>query len=449
MDRDCDINAIEVTNVKKSFKIYYDKGRTLKEKVLYADRNRYEKREVLGGISFHVKKGEAIGLIGQNGCGKSTTLKLLTRIIYPDEGTVKLNGRVSSLLELGAGFHPDMSGRENIYINASIFGLNRKEIDKKMRDIIAFSELSEFIDNPVRTYSSGMYMRLAFSVAINVDADILLIDEILAVGDVNFQVKCFQKMQEIKNKGTTIVFVSHSMEQIAQICDRSIWIHGGKIRMEGVTKDVSREYLNYMGMDYKEIECNIADCKETEKSDLVIQSELEARDHLVGDKQKNDRLGSGEVQFQSIRSKNIQGEESTVYAFGEQIQFDLEYVVYEELENAVFGLSIFRADGICCYGTNTRVDGLPSYHLIRDGKISIIFKDVRLLPAKYYIDVCIEKKENDYVDYLSHRNEFEILSDEKDIGIMKMSHNWKLAGDISDEEKHADCRDVRENRRKI
>ena len=169
-------NAIEVNHVTKSFKVYLDKGRTLKEKILFQNRRKYERRTVLDGISFEVKKGEAIGLIGQNGCGKSTTLKLLTRIMYPDSGTIEMAGRVSSLIELGAGFHPDMSGRQNIYINASIFGLNRKEIDARLNDIISFSELEEFIDNPVRTYSSGLYMRLAFSVAINVDADILLID---------------------------------------------------------------------------------------------------------------------------------------------------------------------------------------------------------------------------------------------------------------------------------
>ena len=194
-------NAIEVKNLKKMFKVYYDKGSQLKEKILFRNRNRYEERWVLNGISFEVKKGEAIGLIGHNGCGKSTTLKLLSKIIYPDSGSVEMKGRVSCLIELGAGFHPDMSGRENIYTNAAIFGLGKKEIDKRIDDIIAFSELEEFIDNPVRTYSSGMYMRLAFSVAINVDADILLIDEILAVGDVAFQAKCFNKLREIKAKG--------------------------------------------------------------------------------------------------------------------------------------------------------------------------------------------------------------------------------------------------------
>ena len=198
-------NAIEVNNITKSFKVYYDKGSELKEKMLFWKRNKYEMRQVLKGISFNVKKGEAIGLVGKNGCGKSTTLKMLTKIMYPNSGTIEMCGRVSSLIELGAGFHPDMSGRENIYTNASIFGLDKKEIDRRLDDIIAFSELEEFIDNPVRTYSSGMYMRLAFSVAINVDADILLIDEILGVGDANFQAKCFNKLREIKAQGTTIV----------------------------------------------------------------------------------------------------------------------------------------------------------------------------------------------------------------------------------------------------
>ena len=226
-------NAIEVRDLTKKFKVFYDKGNQLKEKILFHNRNRYENRWVLNGISFNVRRGEAVGLIGHNGCGKSTTLKLLTKIIYPDSGTIEMRGRVSSLIELGAGFHPDMSGRENIYTNASIFGLSKKEIDARVAQIIEFSELEEFIDNPVRTYSSGMYMRLAFSVAINVDADILLIDEILGVGDAHFQEKCFEKLQSIKKNGTTIVIVSHSMGQIEDICDRSIWIDKGKIRMEG------------------------------------------------------------------------------------------------------------------------------------------------------------------------------------------------------------------------
>ena len=214
-------NAIEVRDVVKKFRVFYDKGHTLKELALFSKRRKYEERTVLDGISFEVRKGEAIGLIGHNGCGKSTTLKLLTRIMYPDSGTIEMKGRVSSLIELGAGFHPDMSGRQNIYINASIFGLTKKEIDARIDKIIEFSELEDFIDNPVRTYSSGMYARLAFAVAINVDADILLIDEILAVGDMGFQKKCFNKLKEIKREGTTIVIVSHTLDQIENISETS------------------------------------------------------------------------------------------------------------------------------------------------------------------------------------------------------------------------------------
>lgn len=240
------IPAITVENVYKNFKVYHDKGYSLKEKMLFWQRNAYETRTVLNGISFKVNKGEAVGLIGKNGSGKSTTLKLLSRIMYPDKGVVNINGRVACLIELGAGFHPDMSGRENIYINASIFGLTKKEIDNKLQQIIDFSELWDFIDNPIRTYSSGMYMRLAFAVAINVAADILLIDEILAVGDIKFQEKCFNKLKEIKKAGTTIVIVSHSLGQIEEFCDKSIWLKNGKIAMIDTPQTVHKKYNEYM-----------------------------------------------------------------------------------------------------------------------------------------------------------------------------------------------------------
>ena len=276
-------NVIEVKDVTKSFKVYLDKGSQLKERLLFRKRSRYEERKVLRGISFDVKKGEAIGLIGHNGCGKSTTLKLLTRIMYPDEGTIKLKGRVSSLIELGAGFHPDMSGRENIYTNAAIFGLTKKEIDARIKDIVDFSELAEFIDNPVRTYSSGMYMRLAFSVAINVDADVLLIDEILAVGDANFQTKCFNKLKEIKAQGTTIVIVSHALGQIEQICDRAIWIHEGLIKAEGPPKEIDLEYLDYMSRKMQEKNKSESDTEE------------------VSEEETGKRWGSGEVRIKKVR----------------------------------------------------------------------------------------------------------------------------------------------------
>ena len=241
-DKNNDI-AIEVNDVDKSFKVYYDKANTLKERILFWNRNRHEVREVLSDITLTIRKGETVALVGINGSGKSTLLKLMTQIIYPNKGTIKTYGKLVSLLELGAGFHPDFSGRENIYFNASIFGLSKKEIDARLDDIISFSELGEYIDNPVRTYSSGMYMRLAFSIAINVNAEILLIDEILAVGDQHFQERCYEKMMELKKEGKTMVFVTHSMSAVKKFCDRAVWLSNGRIRMDGNTEDVVNEYL--------------------------------------------------------------------------------------------------------------------------------------------------------------------------------------------------------------
>lgn len=242
--------AIKVTHVSKDFKLYYDKTNTLKEKILFFSKKNRSKNNVLHvlkDINIEIKKGESVALIGTNGSGKSTLLKLMNRIIYPTKGKITKEGKLTSLLELGAGFHDDFTGRENIYFNASIFGLTKEEIDKKLDQIIEFSELEEFIDNPVRTYSSGMYMRLAFSVAINVEADILLIDEILAVGDQHFQDKCFNKLIELKNAGKTIVIVTHSMDQVRRFCDRAIWLYEGEVHRDGQVKEVLEEYLKVCG----------------------------------------------------------------------------------------------------------------------------------------------------------------------------------------------------------
>ena len=236
--------GIIVKDVYKSFNVYYDRANTIKERLLFLfSRNKKEKREILKGINITIKQGETVALIGTNGSGKSTLLKLMTKIIYPNKGEITVNGKLTSLLELGAGFHPDFSGRENIYFNASIFGLTRKEIDERIDKIIEFSELGSFIDNPVRTYSSGMYMRLAFSVAINVNADVLLIDEILSVGDEHFQNKCFDKMRELKEEGKTMVFVTHNMNAVKQLCDRAIWLRNGIIEQDGDTKSVVDSYV--------------------------------------------------------------------------------------------------------------------------------------------------------------------------------------------------------------
>ena len=413
-------NAIEVRHVTKNFKVYFDKGTELKEKLLFWKRNAYENRTVLDDISFSVKKGEAIGLVGKNGCGKSTTLKMLTKIIYPNKGEIEMKGRVSSLIELGAGFHPDMTGRENIYTNASIFGLTKKEIDARLDEIIRFSELEEFIDNPVRTYSSGMYTRLAFSVAINVDADILLIDEILAVGDANFEAKCFNKLREIKAEGTTIVIVSHSLGQIEQICDRSIWIKKGHIEMEGNPKDVHMEYLNYMNEER-------IDRLERERTENQIREMQERKEKEEQEKRKNQkRYGSEDAKFTNIRMIDIDGKEQSTFKTGDTMILDLDYHVEKSVVDAVFGFGIFRNDGLWCYGTNTRIDRMDNFDIEKDGNFKVTISDLNLIPGQYWCDITIEFGEGNPVDYYKQAMKFEVVSNVADVGVSRLPHKWEL-----------------------
>ncbi len=419
--------AIEVNNITKNFKVYLDKGAQLKERLLFRKRNKYELRQVLKGISFTVKKGEAIGLIGHNGCGKSTTLKLLTRIMYPDTGTIKMNGRVSSLIELGAGFHPDMSGRENIYTNAAIFGLTKKEIDARLNDIVDFSELEEFIDNPVRTYSSGMYMRLAFSVAINVDADILLIDEILAVGDANFQAKCFNKLKEIKANGTTIVIVSHSLGQIEQICDRSIWIHEGLIRAEGPPKETDLEYLDFMGQKLQENTRKELAKKAAEKAAEKPAEDSSSEQHEEPeDPEAAKRWGSGKARIKKITAYTSDGAEQRVFRTGEDIIFKIDYTVKEKVSDAVIGIGVFNLSGTQCYGTNTRIDKLPEFELTKSGTAEITLSDVHLLAGEYLLDFAIETGDGIPVDYYRQAYKIEMITPTGDVGIARIDHNWNI-----------------------
>jgi ABC-type polysaccharide/polyol phosphate transport system ATPase subunit len=244
--------AIKVHDMSKDFKRVFDKPSTLKERLVFFKRDKVQWHHVLKNINLDIKKGETVALVGTNGSGKSTLLKLMTKILYPNKGELITYGKLTSLLELGAGFHPDFTGRENIYFNASIFGLTREEIDKRVDEIIDFSELGDFIDNPIRTYSSGMYMRLAFSVAINIDVDILLIDEILSVGDQHFQEKCFAKLQELKESDKTIVIVSHSLDMIERLCTRAIWIYNGEVRQDGAPKEIIEAYLQQVIKDSAE-----------------------------------------------------------------------------------------------------------------------------------------------------------------------------------------------------
>lgn len=409
-------NAIEVRNLKKIFKVYPDKSNSVKEKLLFFKRNKYEVNQVLDGVGFDIKKGEAVGLIGKNGCGKSTTLKLLNRIMYPTSGTIRVNGRVSSLIELGAGFHPDMSGRENIYTNASIFGLTKKQIDEKLDDIIEFSELGEAVDNPVRTYSSGMYMRLAFSVAINVEADVLLIDEILAVGDVSFQKKCFEKLREIKYSGTTIVIVSHSLQQIEQICDKSIWIEKGHIRQIGNPKEIHLKYLKEMEEERQRL---IHEAQKNKENDI------EDRDSFCG--KKVIRSGSGEVYFTNVTLKDKEEKLQNVYKSHDFMQVQYDFVNKSDIEEAVFSVRIYKDDNTHCYGTTSDIECNNTIKIKGKNKFIVDFDDLCLLDGNYMIDVDVKDKTGDIVyDSIHDTIRFDVINEDGRTGVCAIRTSWKV-----------------------
>ena len=434
--------AIEVQNVTKYFKSYTDKGNMLREKLIHIGRNKYEKRIILDNISFNIKKGEAVALIGKNGCGKSTTLKMLTRILRPNSGTIKEAGRVSSLIELGAGFHPDLTGRENIYINASIFGIKAKEVDQRIDDIIRFSELEEYIDNPVRTYSSGMYMRLAFAVAINVKADILLIDEILAVGDQAFQTKCFNKLQSLKEEGVTIVIVSHSLDQVQKICDRAIWIEAGRIRKDDAVRIVCKEYLEVMEENRRaraekellqqlEEEASrisqIQDENERKEADEKHKRYLSCRDICSQCGTDARRSGSGLAHYTEVELFDKDDRKSLRFKTGESLKLKLKYDCKDEKRKLNFVVGITRSDWIFCYGTTTLGETGRFISGKQSGELEFCINKLVLVDGKYVIDLWINDSDGNELDCIHSLMEFEIANDEMiDKGIAYMDANWSI-----------------------
>lgn len=426
------MSVISVKNVEKKFRVYHDKSCSMKEKVLFSQRNRHEDRWVLRGISFEVEKGEAIGLIGQNGCGKSTLLKLLSKIMYPDVGTIEIEGRVSSLIELGAGFHPDMSGRENIYTNAAIFGLTREEIDQRIETIIEFAELGDFIDSPVRIYSSGMYMRLAFSIAVNVDADVLLVDEILAVGDAGFQVKCFNKLQEIKNRGTTIVIVSHSLGSVEQFCDRSYWICDGVVREKGDPRRVHPMYLQYMAAKSYPTEA-----LETHRAQMNSDRFEEDGGDINGKREgiepqeieDGQHFGTKKATIDKVTIIDRAGVACTKVQTGDSFTILVDYTFHTKVDAAYLGIGIHRTDGVHCYGTNTDIEHI-SWSAGRKGQMRIQIDECPLLRGEYVLDVAITEVGGFDCDYFKKAAEFEVFTITGEIGLCRLNHHWECIQQI-------------------
>lgn len=351
--------VVEADHVSKKFRLFHERNTSLKATLLRGRRTVVEDFWALRDVSFAVEEGETFGLIGENGSGKSTMLKCLTKILRPDEGHVRVDGKVSALLELGAGFHPELSGRENVYLNGAILGLSQKELRRRFDEIVDFAGIEQFIDEPVKNYSSGMYVRLGFSVAINVDPDVLLVDEVLAVGDEAFQRKCNEKFADLKHAGKTIVLVSHGLAGVQTICDRVAWFSHGNLMQIGDPRDVIESYTGTVHVD-REV-----------------------------DEEGRNRYGSGEGRITDVTFLTSDGRRTTRLRSGEPVTLQLSYDMTSAIERPVFGLAIHTIEGVQVTGPNSRdVDCVPE-KLDGPGALTISFDPLTLLPGTYDLTVAL------------------------------------------------------------
>ncbi|MEK6693240.1 MAG: ABC transporter ATP-binding protein [Nitrospirota bacterium] len=406
--------AIDIDRVSKSFRKYTNREiATIKDLfvmgIFRKDTFETETFWALRDVSFNIENGKMIGIIGSNGSGKSTLLKLLAGIMGPTSGSIRVKGRVSALIELGAGFHPELSGRENIFINGIILGLSKKEIKDRFDGIVKFAGLEDFIDSPVKTYSSGMYMRLGFAIAINVDPDILLIDEILAVGDEEFQHKCLNKINDFKRKGKTLVFVSHDLGSIERLCDEVVWIEDGVLKARGLPRMVIDSYTGYVASF------------EEERAFENHQSALEG-----AKRESPNRWGTREIEITNVRLTDGDKKEKYLFEYGEPIEIILSYKTKRKIEDPVFGIGIFRDDGVCVFGTNTAIDGFSISAVEGEGNVIFSIDRSNLVEGSYLLDVAIHKRDGQPYDYQSRLYSFVMRSKIKDVGIYRPDHDWLI-----------------------
>ncbi|HJP17083.1 MAG: hypothetical protein CMD96_08945 [Gammaproteobacteria bacterium] len=403
---------IQADNLYLQYTLPHLKTKTLKDAVFALIKHglKNSKFFAINDVSFKVHKGETFGIIGDNGAGKSTLLKVISGILQPDKGTLVTNGVVSSLLELGAGIHPDLTGRENIFLSGSILGLKTKFVKAKYDHIVEFSGLGKFINSSVRSYSTGMYMRLGFSIATILAPDILLIDEILAVGDISFQKKCFQKFNEFKKEGKTILFVSHDLRLVKRICNRTLWIDNGKVVAYGDTGEIISKYINRSREKERKLE------ESSEYSKRVDQGIRESKAVSI----KN---------IEVIDSQNKLREE---FSTGDDVIIKVNFNVHEDLDSPVFGIAILRSDGVYVYGPNTREDNVyPSVSLKKGekGYFKITYEKTNLLAGDYFLHIGIFGKDEVFVvDAIENIYGFRIKqnSDENVEGLIKINHQWEV-----------------------
>ncbi len=393
----------------------------------------------LEGISIDVARGETFGVIGANGAGKSTLMKIIAGITKATTGEVEVRGKISALIELGAGFHPEISGRENVYINAIMLGLTRKQVEERFDDIVAFAELEEFIDAPVKHYSSGMYMRLGFSVAIHVDPDVLVIDEVLAVGDESFVHKCLDKIGEFKRRGKTILLVTHGMETVRRLCDRAAWINQGKVQAIGDPPRVIDSYLEWVAGQEEEEMSRLERDRVSGLGQGVDRSSKQPPDELgmqggedasVNAPYEVGRWGSGEATIDTVRLLDAVGAPRHVFTTGEPVTIEIGFSLAKVLEDFVFGIGVFSADGVSCYGTNTDIERFEPAVLEGSGVARIQIPAMNLVPGTYYLDVAIHRRDGQPYDYHRGLYSFRLHSPFGDVGVARLPHRWSFEGGV-------------------
>ena len=450
------MNAIEVADVTKTYRKYARRKQfaTLKSAILSGtlvnDLNPDETFQALKGVSFSVSRGCTFGIVGRNGSGKSTALKVVAGITKPTTGTVSVQGRISALIELGAGFHPEISGRENVFINGIMLGLTKREITRRFDEIVEFAELEDFIDAPVKTYSSGMYMRLGFAVAIHVDPDVLLIDEVLAVGDEAFTHKCLDKFAEFRRRNRTVLLVTHSLNLVERFCDEALWLNDGRARASGDPRRVVSAYITDVEKQ-EERQMAAADAKARaaveqsgsprgDSESRVPSPELRTR----GDESAppapepppdmfratEGRWGSREGEITSVELVGEDGQPAHVFYSGERVEIRLGVKAARPLTDFVVGIGIFNVDGVCAFGTNTNIEELKADRLEGEGQVTFTVDALDLVAGSYKLDVALHKLDGYPYDYHRLLYSFRVKSRTQDAGIYRPRHSWGFSGGV-------------------
>ncbi len=433
------MNAIELVNVSKVYRRYSGhQFATLKSALLQRsilrDLRPSETFPALRDVSFTVPKGSTYGVIGRNGSGKSTALKVVAGITKPTSGTVHVEGRVSALIELGAGFHPEISGRENVFINGIMLGLTRREVQQRFDDIVEFAELREFIDAPVKTYSSGMYMRLGFAVAIHVNPDVLLVDEVLAVGDEGFTHKCLDKFAEFRRRGKTILLVTHSLAVVERFCDQALWMENGHPGAHGDPRRVVDAYLTAVEASEEQLLADAA--RKAVATGAIRSAEMPSSESKPAETPPDmfqaveGRWGSREVEIAEVLLLDDKGEPSFVFHSGDAMSVTLRARAAAPVEDFVFGVSLFNADGVCCYGTNTYLEDMEPEHLAGEVEVAFGIDSLDLVEGTYKLDVAVHKRDGYPYDYHRLLYTFRVKSRTHDVGIYRPRHRWTFSPGI-------------------